>query len=191
MPHSNNSDGDNNTYDNPWDLLSDSNGHAVRNAAHGTMPKTPAGYHLDRAGWLDASEKRVVEVDSQNVTLQRIDMAAEGAVRLLKIELPGYANGRYFTVEARVRGGEYDAALPDSGVVIYEVDPRRSQPAWLIDRSSPVSDYSNTRSVVFKPGDTFSAPDGSFTLNVTGATANGFTVDVSLPNGSLANGFEG
>lgn len=191
MPHSNNSDGDSNTYDNPWDLLSDSNGHAVMHSTNGSMPKTPAGYHLDRAGWLDASEKRVVDLDNQRITLQRIDLATEGAVRLLKIQLPGMSNGRYYTVESRIRGGNYDGALPDSGVLIYEVDPRRAQPAWLVDASDPAATYSNTRSVVFKPGDTFSAPDGSFELSVTGATASGFAVEVALPNGSLSNGFEG
>ena len=190
MPHSNNSDGDSNTYDNPWDLLSDSNGHAVMSPTHGTMPKTPAAYHLDRAGWLDASEKEVVDVDNARVTLQRIDVAAAGGKRMVKIALPGYANGRYFTVEARIKGGSYDANLPDNGVVIYEVDPRRAQPAWLVDASTPAANYSNTRSVVFKPGDTFEPADKSFSLAVVASSANGFTVDVSLPDGSFDSGFE-
>lgn len=189
MPHSNNSDGDSNTYDNPWDLLSDSSGHAVMSAANGTLPKTPSAYHLDRAGWLDASEKRIVDADSDRVTLHRLDQAEEGAVRLLKIQLPGYADGRYYTVEARVRGGS-DAALPDEGVVIYEVDPRRAQPAWLVDASNPAANYSNTRTVVFKPGDRFAAPDGSFELAVVGGSNGAFTVDVTLPNGSFESGFE-
>jgi M6 family metalloprotease-like protein len=191
MPHSNNSDGDSNTYDNPWDLLSDSNGYAVMNNTYGTLPKTPAGYHLDRAGWLDASEKRIVDADDERVTLQRIDQPKAGAVRLLKIQLPGYANGRYYIVEARSRdGAAYDAALPDDGIVIYEVDPRRSQPAWLVDASDPAANYSNTRSVVFKPGDRYTAPDGSFELKVSGGGNGAYTVDVTLPNGSFASGFE-
>ena len=191
MPHSNNSDGDSNTYDNPWDLLSDSSGHAVRTNTDGTLPKTPSAYHLDRAGWLDASEKRIVDADSERVVLQRLDQPREGAVRLLKIQLPGYANGRYYTVEARARAGSaYDGALPDDGVVIYEVDPRRSQPAWLVDASDPAANYSNTRSVVFKPGDTFNAPDGSFQLAVVSGANGAYTVDVNLPNGSFDSGFE-
>jgi len=190
MPHSNNSDGDSNTYDNPWDLLSDSSGHAVTASGWGTLPKTPSGYHLDRAGWLDASEKRVIDADDERVVLQRLDRPAEGAVRLLKIRLPQYEGGRYYTVEARVRqGAEYDARLPDDGVVIYEVDPRRAQPAWLVDSSTPAANYSNTRGVVFKPGDRWTAPDGSFTLAVSGAQ-DGFAVDVQLAQGSFDSGFE-
>jgi M6 family metalloprotease-like protein len=190
MPHSNNSDGDSNTYDNPWDLLSDSNGYAVMSPTDGTMPKTPAAYHLDRAGWLDASEKAVVDVDNARVTLQRIDVAKAGGVRMMKIALPGYANGRYFTVEARIKGGSYDANLPDNGVLIYEVDPRRAQPAWLVDASDPVANYSNNRGVVFKPGDVYEPADGSFSLAVVSSSADGFTVDVSLPDGSFDSGFE-
>ncbi len=191
MPHSNNSDGDGNTYDNPWDLLSDSTGHAVRDNAMGTMPKTPAAYHLDRAGWLASDEKRVVSPEAgTQVTLQRIDEASAGQVRMLRIESPLYANGRYYTVEARMRGGKYDGALPDDGVLLYEVDPRRAQPAWLVDASDPASNYSNTRSVVFKPGDRYVARDGSFELRVHAASANGFQVEVMLPDIRFTSGFE-
>ncbi len=191
MPHSNNSDGDTNTYDNPWDLLSDSTGHSVRGNDFGRMPKMPAAYHLDRAGWLAASEKAVVSGDSRKtVTVQRIDRGGPGQVRLLRIESPEWTNGRYYTVEARMRGGEYDGALPDDGVVLYEVDPRRAQPAWLVDAQDPAANYSNTRSVVFKPGDRYIAPDRSFELRVLAASAEAFEVEVVLPGPGFANSFE-
>jgi hypothetical protein len=189
MPHSNNSDNDSSTYDNPWDLLSDATGHAIQ-GEFGRAPKTPAGYHLDRAGWLGADEKRVVAGDEQaRLHLQRIDRAAPGAVRLLKIEAPEWKGNRYYTVEARVRAG-HDAALPDEGVVIYEVNPNRAQPAWLVDAQDPAAGYSNTRSVVFKPGDRYVAPDRSFELRVHAAASDGFEVEVVLPGPGFASGFD-
>jgi hypothetical protein len=191
MAHSNNSDGDGNTYDNPWDLLSDADGHAVAHAQFGRLPKTPSAYHLDRAGWLLDDEKVQAAADgSTQVSLQRVDRAAPGAVRLLRIDVPGATGGRYWTVEARIRNGSNDGALPDSGVVLYEVDPRRAQPAWLVDASNPVANYSNTRSTVFKPGDRFVAPDLSFELKVLAAGTNGFDVEVTMPGPGFGSGFE-
>lgn len=191
MPHSNNSDSDNSTYDNPWDLLSDSTGHAVLQDKFGRIPKTPAAYHLDRAGWLGADEKRVLTGESRTtVQLQRIDQSKPGQARLLRIESPEWTDGRYYTVEARVRSGKYDAALPDEGVLLYEVKPNRAQPAWLVDANTPAAGYSNTRSVVFKPGDRYIAPDRSFELRVHDADANGFQVEVVLPGPGFDSGFE-
>lgn len=191
MTHSNNSDGDSNTYDNPWDLLSDANGHAATVSGFGKIPKTPAAYHLDRNGWLDADEKQVVSGQSSaRVQLQRIDLAAPGKVRMLRIEAPEWTNGRYYTVETRMRRGTNDAALPDDGVVLYEVVPNRAQPAWLVDANDPAANYSNTRSVVFKPGDRYVAPDKSFELRVTGGGADGYQVEVVLPGPGFASNFE-
>ena len=191
MTHSNNSDGDSNTYDNPWDLLSDANGYAAQATGLGKIPKTPAAYHLDRAGWLGADEKQVVTGrQSATVQLQRIDLATPGQVRMLRIEAPEWTDGRYYTVETRMRRGVNDAALPDEGVVLYEVNPNRAQPAWLVDASNPAANYSNTRSVVFKPGDRYVAPDGSFELRVHAASTNGFQVEVMLPDIRFTSGFE-
>lgn len=191
MSHSNNSDGDSNTYDNPWDLMSDCDGHAVRSSQFGLLPKTPSAYHLDRAGWLGADEKITVTGNqATTVRLQRVDQASAGGVRLLRIEAPESTDGRYYTVETRVRGGTYDAQMPDSGVVIYEVDPRRAQPAWLVDNNNPASNYSNTRSVVFKAGDRYIAPDRSFEIKVVAAGADAFQVEVVMPGPGFGSSFE-
>lgn len=191
MTHSNNSDGDSNTYDNPWDLLSDANGHAAQLSGYGKIPKTPAAYHLDRAGWLGADEKQVLGAQSTTtVQLQRIDLAAPGQIRMLRIEAPEWTDGRYYTVETRMRRGANDSALPDEGVVLYEVNPNRAQPAWLVDASDPAANYSNTRSVVFKPGDRYVAPDKNFELRVTGSSVEGFQVEVVLPGPGFASNFE-
>jgi M6 family metalloprotease-like protein len=191
MAHSNNSDQDSNTYDNPWDLLSDSQGHAMRDAQFGSMPKTPSAYHLDRAGWLADDERVIVGGDTiATVDLQRIDQAGAGIVRMMRIESPEWTDGRYYVVETRVRNGVSEGALPDSGVVIYQVIPGRAQPAWLVDASDPASNYSNTRSVVFKSGDSYIAPDRSFELNVLAANTNGFQVKVKLPGPGFGSSFE-
>jgi M6 family metalloprotease-like protein len=190
MAHSNNSDGDGSTYDNPWDLLSDASGHAVQQATFGRVPKTPAAHHLDRAGWLDADEKQVVGADERaRVSLQRIDRSAPGAVRMLKIEAPEWNGKRYFTLEARMRAGN-DAALPDEGVVLYEVNNTRAQPAWLVDANDPAAGYSNTRSVVFKPGDRYVAPDRSFELRVLAASSEAFEIEVTVPGPGFGSSFE-
>jgi M6 family metalloprotease-like protein len=191
LPHSNNSDRDGSTYDNPWDLLSDSTGHAVRDDLMGRNPKMLSAHQLDRNGWLGADERRVIAGDVQEtVRLQRLDVPAAGAVRMLRLEAPQWTDGRFVTIEARVRNGAQDAALPDEGVLIYDVDPRRSQPGWLVDVNDPAATYSNGRSVVFKPGDRYIAPDRSFELRVLAADADGFQVEVVMPGPGFGSGFE-
>ena len=123
------------------------------------------------------------------VSLQRIDRAAPNAVRMIKIEAPEWKGKRYFTLEARMRSGN-DAALPDEGVVMYEVNNTRAQPAWLVDASDPAAGYSNTRSVVFKPGDRYIAPDRSFELRVVAASAEAFDVEVTVPGPGCGSDFE-
>lgn len=191
LPHSNNSDSDSSTYDNPWDLLSDSMGHSVPDALLGRAPKTLSAHQLDRNGWLDASERRVIGAQTTAVVrIQRLDQARNGEVRMVRIEDPNWVGGRHFTLEARKRDGGNDAALPDEGILMYEVVPGRSQPGWLVDVNDPAATYSNGRSVVFKPGDRYVAPDRSFEMRVLSADVDGYQVEIALPGPGFGSGFE-
>ena len=58
LPHSDNSDGDDDTYDNPWDLMSDAWRNAVSDATHGLLPKQLNMAQRDRLGWVAQDSKR-------------------------------------------------------------------------------------------------------------------------------------
>ncbi len=61
LPHANNSDGDNDPYDNPWDVMSDAWDNATHDSSYGALPKHISIYSRDRLGWVDASEKQVID----------------------------------------------------------------------------------------------------------------------------------
>ena len=60
LPHSDNSDGDDDTYDNPWDVMSDGWSNAVYDPTYGSRPKHINMQQRDRLGWVDAANKRVI-----------------------------------------------------------------------------------------------------------------------------------
>ncbi len=60
LPHANNSDGDSDPYDNPWDVMSSAWRNANSSPTYGTVAKHINTYHRDRLGWIDAARKRTV-----------------------------------------------------------------------------------------------------------------------------------
>ena len=183
LPHANNSDGDGDTYDNPWDVMSDAWNNAVSNATYGSLPKHINIYSRDRLGWVDAARLRTVTHGSAatTYTLERASLAGSAYAQMIKLVVPG-STTRYYTIETRKRTGAYEANLAGDAVIIHSVDTARSQPAWSVDASSPPATVSNNEGSMFKVGEIWTTPDplGSrFRVEVVSATTEGFRVKVS------------
>ena len=179
LPHANNSDGDSDTYDNPWDVMSDAWNNGVANATYGRLPKHINIYSRNRLGWVGAARKATFQsADARRTyTIDRASLAGSSNVQMLTLAYPGTAT-RYFTVEVRKRGGNYEANLAGDAVIIHEVDTGRASPAWSMDADTPPANRANNEGSMFKVGETWVSPDGLFRLKVQAATTNGFTVEV-------------
>jgi len=179
LPHANNSDGDSDTYDNPWDVMSDGWSNAVGNATYGSLPKHINIYSRNRLGWVNAARKTTFQsADARRtITMDRASLAGSTNIQMLTLGYPGTAT-RYYTVEVRKRGGNYEAALAGDAVIIHEVDTSRASPSWSVDASTPPANRSNNEGSMFKVGETWVSPDGLFRLKVLAATTNGFTVEL-------------
>jgi hypothetical protein len=180
LPHSDNSDGDDDTYDNPWDVMSDGWSNAVKNATYGSLPKHINVRQRDRLGWIDAARKLTVPASGSaaQVVLDRASLL--GSVNRQVVVLPlatADADGNVsYTVEARGRTGAYETALADAAVIIHGIDA--GGVAYSMDADVPPADTSNNEGSMFKVGETWVSPDGSRMVKVLSATENGFVVRV-------------
>src|SRR3546814_11184373 len=121
LPHSDNSDGDDDTYDNPWDVRSDAGSNAMYNVNFGALPKHINMAQRDRLGWVDAARKLVIPADDLARTTVRLDFAhLAGAANPQMIVLAmqprpePYATG-FYTLEARRATGNYGTAPARDG----------------------------------------------------------------------------
>lgn len=105
LGHTNNSDGDADTYDNPWDLMSGAFQYAVRYNTTGWKPKSLAAVHRKQLGWIEHS--LTLTEGTHEVQLVPV---GEFGVQLIQVGA--------LSIEAKRRRG-YDAALPYEGVVVY------------------------------------------------------------------------
>jgi hypothetical protein len=183
LPHSNNSDGDDDPYDNPWDVMSDGWSNAVSNATYGSLPKHINVRQRDRLGWIDAARKLTIPAGGAagNVVLDRASLAASVNRQMIVLSLAttDAAGNAYYTVEARARTGTYEAALQDAAVIIHGVDAEGI--AYSMDAEVPPANRSNNEGSMFKVGETWVSPDGSQKVKVLSATANGFIVQIGNP----------
>ena len=183
LPHSNNSDGDDDTYDNPWDVMSDSWSNAVSHATYGSLPKHINVRQRDRLGWIDAARKLTVPAggSAREVVLDRASLAGSTNRQMIVLSLPAVDSARnaYYTVEARGRAGTYEAALAGAAVIIHGIDPAGD--AYSMDADVPPADRSNNEGSMFKVGETWISPDGSQKVRVMSATTDGFIVRIGNP----------
>lgn len=190
--HSNNSDGDDDTYDNPWSIMSSVHGHAVPHPLYGSLAKHFNAYEKDSLGWFDDNE--VLELDLDTLTIgsaQRILLTAlgrpttaSGTYRMLKLKRgTGGEEDFFFTLEAREQRGNYEANLPGSGVIIHEVDLQTRRAAWVVDSDNPPADFSSNAGVIWTVGEIYEG-DG-FNVEVTRRLGTGFEVTVTATNGSV------
>ncbi len=189
LPHSNNSDGDDNTYDNPWDVMSSAWYNAVSNATYGALPKHINTRQRDRLGWMDAARKLTVPAGgvAKNVVLDRASLAGSTNRQMITLPLAAAdAKGNVsYTVEARGRTGAYEAELAGAAVIIHGLDA--GGVAYSMDADVPPADTSNNEGSMFKVGETWISPDGSRRVKVESATANGFIVTIGWPRENGGN----
>ena len=183
MPHSNNSDGDGDTYDNPWDIMSGGWDETALDPAYGLLPQHPISYQRNLLGWVPAARLRTHNYTTATTTytLDRASLQTSTNVLLIKLMVPGVTD--YYTIEARkLSGGIYESKLPGDAVIIHSVKSGRDEPAWIVDAASPPSTYSDKESNMFKAGESWTTPEPAgrrFRVEVLTATQSGFTVRVS------------
>lgn len=182
LPHSDNSDGDGDTYDNPWDLMSDAWRNAVSDVAYGLLPKSLAMVQRERLGWVVPADKRIISADNgetHDVMVAWADVATTGAVRMLVLVMPNpsdpYRTVTY-TLEARRRVGTYDARLAGDAVIIHALEDYGI--ARSIDADRPAADLSGNEGSMFRVGETWKTPDERHWVQVLSLTATGFLVRV-------------
>ena len=172
LPHSNNSDGDLDPYDNFYDLMS---GHAcgVTLPGYSCVGQHIIAAYKDALGWIPAANQFTLSSSgTYTITLDRL--AIRSTPNYYVAYIPIDPNS-YYSVEARRNtDGDYDAALWESGVIIHEVDVRRTEPAW---QTNALSDgASRTGPGVWQPGETYTNYADSFSVTVNSATGNGYSV---------------
>lgn len=191
LPHSNNWDGDDNPYDSPWDVMSSATGYAVFDPTYGLLGKHTLAYHKDDLlGWIPAEQ--IFEVPgpgSYTVTLDHMALASTANHRIARIPIDGVS--RFYTVEARKRVGGYDGALPGDAVILCEVDPGRSEPAWTVDGDVPPADFGDNEGTMWRVGETFTDETAGISVSVIAETTDGFEVRItSLAQLIFSDGFE-
>jgi M6 family metalloprotease-like protein len=195
LPHANNSDGDGNPYDSPWDVMSSATGYAVDDPVYGNLGKHVTSCHKDRLGWFDASEMFLVPGKGFfRVTIDPLGSATTATHRVARIPIGG-STSHYYTVEVREAVGNYEADIPGNGtgdrmVIIHEVNTGRSEPAWVVDENVPAADYASTEGVMWRVGEIFVDPAAEIAIEVEGQIATGFQVGILVGTGLFSDGFE-
>src|SRR3546814_11994036 len=75
LPHSDNADGDDDTYDNPWDVMIDACSNAMYNVNFGALPNHINMAQRDRLGWVDAARQLVIPAGELARTPVQLDIA--------------------------------------------------------------------------------------------------------------------
>jgi M6 family metalloprotease-like protein len=197
LPHANNSDGDSDPYDNPWDVMSDAWDNAVDDATFGAQPKHINTWSRDELGWIDAARKLTLSTNGayNNIVLDRASLIGSTHTQMIVVTLPAPAPAsHYYTIETRKRSGYYEANLAGDAVIIHEVNTQRNEPAWSVDATSPPADTANDPGSMFAVGESWTEPGNAFKVSVASATTDGFVLNVQ--RGAVAgdlifkNGFD-
>jgi M6 family metalloprotease-like protein len=179
LPHANNSDADTDPYDNPWDVMSDAWSNAVSNATYGSLPKHINIYSRNRLGWVVNDRKLTITAGSQarSIVVDRASLAGSSNRQMLILNYPDQAT-RYYTIEVRKRGGNYENRLAGDAVIIHEVQTSRKEPAWSMDADRPPATRANNEGSMFKVGELWISPDYAFRVMVESVTNDGFVLSV-------------
>ncbi|HVZ51067.1 MAG TPA: hypothetical protein VG986_03815, partial [Pseudolabrys sp.] len=162
-------------YDSPWDVMSMAHLAAksvkcatYKSANSGNATSTvfcdePGdGYiaaHKDYLGWIPAANK--VEINSKTtktVTLEADALPLGKGIKMIKVCYKGVActgsSAHYLTIEARIRGVQFDNGLTGDGVIIHDVQMNRSaisgkcyfnnQSGWAVPVDATPNDYNKT-----------------------------------------------
>lgn len=182
LPHSDNADGDDDPYDNPWDVMSDAWSYAASSATFGTLPKHINVFQRERLGWIDAARKLTVPASNtqvRRIQLDRASLRGSTNVQMVVLAMPQAGDPSQtviYTVEARVRSGDYEAQLAGNAVIIHKVQDYGM--AHSQDADVPPADHAGNEGSMFKSGESWHTPDGRHWVQVESANANGFVVTV-------------
>lgn len=185
LPHSDNSDGDSDTYDNPWDVMSDGWYNAVSDSTYGTRPKHINMFQRHRLSWVDGARQQVIvlgDLATREIALDYAHLAGSGNVQMLVLSLSPQADPYatvVYTLEARKREGPYEGALAGDAVIIHKV--QASGAAYSVDADVPPANRANNEGSMFKVGERWFTPEGSHAITVKAKTATGFVVTVGPP----------
>lgn len=185
LPHSDNSDGDSDTYDNPWDVMSDGWYNAVSDSTYGTRPKHINVFQRHRLSWVDGARQQIIvlgDLATRDIALDYAHLAGSGNVQMLVLSLSPQADPYatvVYTLEARKREGPYEGALAGDAVIIHKV--QASGTAYSIDADVPPANRANNEGSMFKVGERWVTPEGSHAITVKVKTATGFVVTVGPP----------
>ena len=182
LPHSDNSDGDADTHDNPWDLMSDAWRHATTDPVLGLLPKHLSMHQRDRLGWLPPARKRLVPFDNEaihEIVLDAGSVAGSDQVQLAVLggeAQPDPYRTVSYTLEARRRTGTYESALAGDAVIIHRVAGNGA--AYSVDTDTPPADLSGNEGSMLKVGEHWNTPDGRHWVSVIASTPTGFRVRI-------------
>ncbi|MBD9481074.1 hypothetical protein [Pseudoxanthomonas sp. PXM02] len=182
LPHSNNSDGDGDTFDNPWDLMSDAWRMANSDATYGLLPKHLSMFQRQRLGWVTEARTLTLpaeDVGTHEIVLDAASLHDAAGVQLLVLPLPAQPDPFatvVYTVEARRRTGSYESRLAGDAVIIHRVNDYGI--AYSMDADVPPADHASNEGSMLKPGERLTLPEGQHWVEVVEETANGFIVRV-------------
>ena len=214
-------------YDSPWDVmsgysdlvitncgsyLSRNNGGALSTLKCGEPGNGYIAAHKDYLGWIPPANAVVTDTASTvNVTLEGAALPLGSGTRMIKICLPGFScsgvSARYFTVEARVKGGGtttlYDNGIPGEGIIIHDVQFGRpaisgpcyfnGQSGWAVPVDATPGDYNSVAcnaggraypnyalyNAQFTQGQTYTNSTYHFSVAVVSRTGSNFVVSVT------------
>lgn len=178
MPHSNNSDGDGDAYDNPWDLMSDSF-FEFSQAPFGYVGKPSNVYHYQQLGFIPAESQFSLPANSSaTITIDDWLLPSTPNYYAAFIPIPGTSQLYSIEVHKGTSGGfnsDYQPlGAPTNVVTIYSVNPSRNEVAWLAGGVNDSASY-NLDSA-WTPGETFTDVTHDISIEVLSATANGFSL---------------
>ena len=182
------------TYDSEWDVMSGA-------GLCGADPSTPdvwkthdlyeciadhtISYHKDLVGWVPPDRKyKAASGSNPPITIERLGQelpASTSGYLMAQIPIPG-STTKFYTVEARRSAGYDDHAngrIPGEGIVIHKVDTAlSSRPARVVDPDN--NGNANDAGAMWLPGETFTDATNRVTVEVTGATTSGYSVNISV-----------
>ena len=176
LPHSDNADGDDDTYDNPWDIMSDAHHYVLSDPTYGRVGKHTISYHKNSLGWIPAAQRaEVSEAGLYEFDIDHLALASTSNLRMVTVAIPG--SSRFYTIEVRDLAG-YDGNLPGFAVILHDVDyAHGSAPAWLVDPDQ--SDNGAGPGAMWLPGECFDDAPNEILICVESVTTEGYTVTVA------------
>jgi hypothetical protein len=211
-------------YDTPWDEMG--SGSPAQSAQCATYfsandnqneavncTEPGAGYitaHKDFLGWIPAANRVVIDqATTRTVRLEANAWPLDTGIKMIKVCFAGSpctgAHARYLTVEARIRGRQFEDGLPGEGVIIHDFRADRgpigagndcffnTQSGWAVPIDATKGDYNGEPAcnsggrpypnyalfnAQFLPGDIYRNRSRHITIKVLKRKGSSFTVKV-------------